>query len=892
MALVYPQGTQVMAVPEFVPTRTSRMRTGMLLPFAALAFGLSCNSDGALGGGSGPPALLLVVAGQDQSALVGSELASPLRVKVVDDAGRPVRGQVVNFRVTSGGGSVFAGVAITSDSGTAVDRWTLGTTTSEPQRVEARAVDPNTGAAIVFGVFNATALPDVPASISRVHGDAQGAAAGTQLQDSLVVGVADRFGNPVSGVDVNWTVTAGGGSLSASLSQTNSIGRTYVDWILGTTAAESQQVVASVTSLAPAQFTATAGAGPATQLILQTAAVGAVVASAFTTQPVIRIADALGNTVTSAASISISVSGGGATVIGQAAVNATGGIATFTDAGLNGQIGTYSLVYSATLEGTARTTTQSINLVPGPAAKYVVTSSSSAPTVGTSVTITAQLTDANDAPVSDAGRVVTWSRAGANGSFANPTSATNASGIATITFTGDVVPGGVTITARDNAGLTGSIDITFMPGQPTQLVLITQPSNTGARATMRPTVRVAIHDQYSNVVTSSTSAVSLSLGANPGGAALSGGEAAAAVNGIATFANLLLDQPGTGYTLVAMSSGLPAATSSTFDVSAIATLGTVSPQRANGIALHGTSVYVTSGFSGGETGNLWRLPATGGTATRLDYNFTVRSNIAGRIINDGQYLDIVSTTGHTFLSGSIVRNTTIERVPLDGTAQTGVGLGISQASGGPDLAYDGTHFFLPYRTVSITTGQPYAGIRRIHAGTRASQTLVEATYAGEPQHFYVIMVHGGDLYFTNRVAGVVTIDKIPVDSGPTTTVVTGVGNVTADAWGKMIIVGSTIYWAESGAGGATDGSIRSAPITGGAATTRVSALTANVRSMVSDGTHLYVNDGGSIRRYRLSDFYVTTIVENDNVVDIAIDDWSVYWTTRGSSPDAVRKAPR
>jgi len=38
------------------------------------------------------------------------------------------------------------------------------------------------------------------------------------------------------------------------------------------------------------------------------------------------------------------------------------------------------------------------------------------------------------------------------------------------------------------------------------------------------------------------------------------------VNGVATFTNLSIDQPGTGYTLQASASGLTAATSSPFNV--------------------------------------------------------------------------------------------------------------------------------------------------------------------------------------------------------------------------------------------------------------------------------------------------------------------------------------
>src|SRR6476659_8180753 len=104
------------------------MRTPAIrLPGAALlAFVSAC------GGSTEPisrpvPAAMEVVSGDVQSGTVGTELAQPLVVKVLDAAGTPISGQLVNFRVTAGGGSVFAGAAITSSSGIARERWTLGT---------------------------------------------------------------------------------------------------------------------------------------------------------------------------------------------------------------------------------------------------------------------------------------------------------------------------------------------------------------------------------------------------------------------------------------------------------------------------------------------------------------------------------------------------------------------------------------------------------------------------------------------------------------------------------------------------------------------------------------------------------------------------------------------
>ena len=96
---------------------------------------------------------LSVVSGDLQEGAAGAELPNPLVVKVTKPDGRPVRGQILNFRVVSGGGSVFAGTALTDERGIAQERWTLGT--SGVQKVEVRAVSTSTGAPQVFATFTA-----------------------------------------------------------------------------------------------------------------------------------------------------------------------------------------------------------------------------------------------------------------------------------------------------------------------------------------------------------------------------------------------------------------------------------------------------------------------------------------------------------------------------------------------------------------------------------------------------------------------------------------------------------------------------------------------------------------------------------------------------------------
>src|SRR5207244_12184280 len=60
--------------------------------------------------------------------------------------------------------------------------------------------------------------------------------------------------------------------------------------------------------------------------------------------------------------------------------------------------------------------------------------------------------------------------------------------------------------------------------------------------------------------------VSIALGANPGGGALSGTTPVAAVGGVATFFDLSINKTGSGYTLTAAASGFAPVTSSAFDI--------------------------------------------------------------------------------------------------------------------------------------------------------------------------------------------------------------------------------------------------------------------------------------------------------------------------------------
>jgi hypothetical protein len=103
----------------------------------------------------------------------------------------------------------------------------------------------------------------------------------------------------------------------------------------------------------------------------------------------------------------------------------------------------------------------------------------------------------------------------------------------------------------------------------THLVFTVQPSTTLPLFTIKPPVKVTAEDDQGNPVAGFTGSVTMAIGHNGGlllPGRLSGTTTVAAVNGVATFSNLSIDQLGNGYTLSATASGLTRAESTPFNV--------------------------------------------------------------------------------------------------------------------------------------------------------------------------------------------------------------------------------------------------------------------------------------------------------------------------------------
>jgi hypothetical protein len=199
------------------------------------------------------PDSLIKVSGDGQSGAAGTPMAESLVVRVVDRLDQPVAGHTMAFAAT-GGGIVSPTSVVTGASGRAAARWTLGNTPG-PQSASASTSVPAPGSP---ATFTATAV----AATMQVHaGDGQTGVVGYAANVRPAVQIVDPNNQPVPGVPVTFTVSAGGGSISGAIQVSGPDGVARVTrWVLGTAPGVNALIAtAAGTAVAgnPQTFTAT-----------------------------------------------------------------------------------------------------------------------------------------------------------------------------------------------------------------------------------------------------------------------------------------------------------------------------------------------------------------------------------------------------------------------------------------------------------------------------------------------------------------------------------------------------------------------------------------------------------------------------------------------------------
>lgn len=213
---------------------------------------------------------------------------------------------------------------------------------------------------------------------------------------------------------------------------------------------------------------------------------------------------------------------------------------------------------------------------------------------------------------------------------------------------------------------------------PTKLAFTQQP--TGVAASAAFTVKVSIQDSASHTVTTATNAVTIALTSNTTGATLSGTKTRNAVAGVATFTGLTVNKAGT-YRLQATATGLTAATSALFTVTAVTQTATklvfltTVPTWIAGSKM--PQVQVAAQTAAGQTATAWNTPvtmslvATGPTAGQLLGTLVVTPvNGVATFSNLTIYRSGIFPSGYTLraTSGSLTAGTSVEFL-VGGSAQ-------------------------------------------------------------------------------------------------------------------------------------------------------------------------------------------------------------------------------
>ena len=188
------------------------------------------------------------------------------------------------------------------------------------------------------------------------------------------------------------------------------------------------------------------------------------------------------------------------------------------------------------------------------------TTGSSLPTSGYTVTVDPGTSSQTSQPIAT------------NGSVTFSVSASSHSVVLSGVPANCTVSGGTsqTVTVPSGGTATAAFSVSCVPVA-TALVFTAQPSNAFPfpLATIQPPVQVTTVDAQGNAAPSFNGLVTIAIGHDAsllGNAHLHGTTTVPAVNGVATFSDLSIDQPGIGYTLAAAASGLTGAESTSFTI--------------------------------------------------------------------------------------------------------------------------------------------------------------------------------------------------------------------------------------------------------------------------------------------------------------------------------------
>lgn len=653
------------------------------------------------------------IVGAASSVVVGQ--AVNFTVTLRDQFGNLTTNGTVSVAVENGGGSLTAtvgGVINNSTTGTvtgvtsATFTYTAGTNASLNAVIAARI----SGSHIVNSPLT---IDQVPAAVSVTTSTVSANMTTLQVAcpaptATVAVQLRDQYGNNTNYLGgQTFTLTSSGpagfGSLSGQpITSVDVNGATTATFTAGTTATISGTVTAQINSVAingsPITITQVPGVPYAVAITTQPG--NGTGGSPIAPQPVVRIVDCNGNTVTGTSGTVVtavinsqtSPSTPVGTITAGATATVVNGVATFSNLTIN-KIGTYTVRFEAT--GLNNALSNSFVISVGPAAQLAFLVEPTDTRAGEIMNPNVQV------EVQDLGGNHVVTSASINLAIGtNPTAGApglNIGGGATVpTTTGTAVftnlsinkaAAGYTLHATGFTLGSGSVVLTSTTSTAFNITAnaaaqvafrVHPPLQTTVGTILSPAPVVEVQDAYGNYVATSAT-ISVTIGNNPGGSVLSGTQTITTANGVATFSNLSLDKVGLGYTLSASTPGLLPGSSNAFNITSGPAMRVVFIAEPSG------NNIASEPFT---TQPVVEIQDIGGN--RVSTNAAVTVSIA---LNGGTF-----TTGT--LSGVATLNTINGRATFSGLSIDKIGNYTLKVESGA-LASDTTGVF------TIITGAPY-----------------------------------------------------------------------------------------------------------------------------------------------------------------------------------------
>ncbi len=513
---------------------------------------------------------------QPSDAVAGTAIAPAVQVEVEDAIGNRVTSSTASVTIAildnPNGGALSGTIAVSALSGVATFSTLNINKSGTGYSLSASAAGMTSAASNDFNI--------TPGTATRVSFfvEPSSTIAGSVITPDVEVQVLDAFGNRVptatNSVTVAFAANPGSGTLSGTLTEPAVAGLATFSDLSINKVGTGYRLKANAGVLTPDTSLAfNVAPGPATTLAFSVQPSQAVATAAIAPAVKVTAIDVQGNIATGftgSVTMAIANNAGGGTLSGTLSVSAVAGVATFSDLQID-KVGTgYTL--GAAAAGLTAATSSPFNVIVGTPTRLAFFTQPAGTTGGaTLATVQVEVQDAGGNRVTSASNSIAMAfGTNANaGTLSGTTTRTAVNGVAAFNdLSIDSAGTGYTL-AASSSGLTGvtSPPFNIMVGPAVKLGFLVPPSNTVPGQPITPAIQVEVRDLGGNRVTSSGASVALAIGNNPSNGTLSGTTSQAAVSGLATFSGLSINNAGSGYTLIASSTGLTSATSPPFDIS-------------------------------------------------------------------------------------------------------------------------------------------------------------------------------------------------------------------------------------------------------------------------------------------------------------------------------------